>query len=66
MRLIRPKGYVISLDLVDIPNTQISIPKDICDYCIIKIAKKLRPKDADIVDLIKDGIPEGKSLEDLV
>ena len=66
LRLIRPKGYVISLDMVEVPGLGISIPKDICDYCIFKIGNSFKPKNADIEQLLNDGVDDGKSREDLV
>lgn len=52
--------------MVEVPGLGISIPKDICDYCIFKIGKSFKPKNADIEQLLKDGVEDGKSLEDLV
>lgn len=67
LRLIRPKGYVVSDEIVEfepIQGLKVSLHKDACDYCIVKVIKSLRPSDKQLVNLLQHDIPGDKSLEE--
>lgn len=69
IRLIKPKDYIVSDELIDIdtPSGKRTVHKDMCDYCINKtINKYFKPKKEDIKKVINQQELGGKSLEEIL
>lgn len=75
LRMVRPADYKVNLELTEInlPNGEkLSVPYDICDWCINRIIKKyFKPKKESINKIIEamnhgESLPENKSLEELL